>query len=506
MKFTRYTVPKNLYNIKSNIICTRNLSTSPVLSKTKDSNKQALRNLGTSLQNGMVKGDNENPEPNDQPDDSDEHKQNYKILQNYYDSISHMTTEDLLIQQNLDEGKQFNSFPSEHFLDRKSLIRNLPDEIDIFNTPISKIEKIYKDLGKLDKDRSVHLKYYKRYLRNYSDPIIRILQEFNGINDKFKMLRRGEADKLYLNPNSSLFKDNLFHLPYNVVGFDRSVSGFPLSSSTSKDISYPLEFIQDLQQCDPKIKLHKKDLDFVEYTENSQTINPDELIKPTIDNVINMINDEIEKPRNFVVLDDVNQYKVLKFGFLNKFNSMLETEINSIKSSLQKEIELILSADNKSPNLLLFNHLFFKKNSFKLCDLLKDKQLPNSKILILSYNVKEMNLIPYNYLCNNSVRSHKRLYNHIFKLFLINLKDQIETLLRLKYFNRKQVFVNNLNTKISNIITFKLINLFHRANRLGNIEESVIFKPYENKSYKRLYNYKRNSTKRFNMVDLEHQL
>lgn len=495
----------------------RLLHTTRSLYKAKDANKQALRNLGMALQKDITK-DHEQSQIEEQ--NHQDFKQNYKKLQSYYDSISHMPTEDLLIQQNFDEGKQFKSFPSEHYLDRKDLIRNLPDEIDIFNTPLSKIENIYKDLSKLDKDRSVQLKYYKRYLRNYSDPIVRIIQEFNGINDKFKLLRRGEIDKLYLNPNSSLFKDNLFGLPYNVVGFDRSISGFPLRTGRDKstDISYPQEFIQDLQQCNPNIKIHKKDLDFIEYNKDSISIDPNDLLSPNnlkYSKVMNLIYNELDVPKKFLLVDDVNEYKVLKFRFLNKYNSILETEINTLKSNLQKEIELILSSSSESNNLLLFNHQFFKTNSFKLCDFLKDDDKntkKNANMLIISYNVKELNLIPYNYLIDKSRRSKKKLFNHLFKLFLINLQDQIETLNRIKYSNRKQVFKNSLNTKITNIIKFKLINLLDRVNQLEvlNAEDTIVFKPFTTRNYKRLYNYNkvrastnRRSGTQFSLTDLE---
>lgn len=495
----------------------RLLHTTQTLSKAKDANKQALRNLGLALQKDITK-DHEQSQIEEQ--NHQDFKKTYKKLQSYYDSISHMPTEDLLIQQNFDEGKQFKSFPSEHYLDRKDLIRNLPDEIDIFKTPLSKIEKIYKDLGKLDEDRSVQLKYYKRYLRNYSDPIVRIIQEFNGINDKFKLLRRNEIDKLYLSTNSSLFKDNLFGLPYNVIGFDRSISGFPLRLGRDKptDISYPPEFIQDLQQCSPNIKIHKKDLDFIEYNKDSISIDPNDLLSPNnlkYSKVMNLIYNELDVPKKFLLVDDVNDYKVLKFKFLNKYNSIVETEINTLKSSLQKEIELILSSNNEANNLLLFNHQFFKTNSFKLCDFLKDDDKNtkrNANMLIISYNVKEFNLIPYNYLLDKSRRSKRHFYNHLFKLFLINLQDQIETLNRIKYSKRKEVFRKNLNTKISNIIKYKLFDLLDRVNHLKvlNAADAICFKPFTTRNYKRLYNYNkvrasthRRSGTQFNLTDLE---
>ncbi|CAH6719162.1 hypothetical protein CLIB1444_02S02322 [[Candida] jaroonii] len=464
-----------------------------------------LKNLGVPIQKSK-----------DQTRDSkveekiDDNEDTHKKLKDYYDSIAYMTADDLMIQQNLDQGKQFNSFDSEHYLDRKTLTKNIPNEIDIFETPYPEIEKIYKDLNKLDTDKTVQLKYYKRYLDNYSDPVNLLLQEFNRIDEKFKLLRRDEIDNLNLNPNSYFYHENLFNLSYNVLGFDRSISGFPLRMGKHKltDVTYPVEFIQDLQMCQKKIKLHKKDLDFVEYNENSLSINPNNLNNPQIsDNqgsmnkVIDMIYNELDVPKNFLIVDDVHDYNCVKFKFLNKFNSILETEINTLKASLQKEIEFILSSNNESKNLLLFNHQSFKTNQYKLCDFVKENKPNNDpidelsgkpQVVLLSYNIQEFNLIPYTYLINRTRRSRKRLFNHIFKLFLINLKDQIETLLRIKYSKKKSTFINNLNLKITNITQFKLMNFFYSINDLKLIKpgHAIYLKPYKSRNYKRLYNYK----------------
>lgn len=545
---------------------TRWFHASGVMFKPKNQNDQLLSNLGASLQKGEIQENNDNNNDNGSNNNNNNNnnnsndegdklvgiKDNYKKLQDYYNSISYMSIEDLMIQQNLDEGKQFKSFPSEHYLDRKQLLKDIPDEIDIRNTPLSKIHKIYKNLDKLDEDKTVHLKYYKRYLNNYADPIIHLLQEFNGINEKFKLLRRNELDSLSLNPGSYLYKENLFNLPYNVVGFDKSISGFPLRTGKHRltDISYPQEFIQDLTTNKDKIKVHKKDLDFIEFNENSSSINPSNLISPhdsvfntplqnhnqKFDRFINLIYNELEVPKNFILVDNINDYKILKFRFLNKFNSILETEINTLKGSLQKEIELVLSSGNSSNNLLLFNQQFFKTNAFKLCDFLRDNDpssannnhsngdgneseakgknpgLPAANVLIISYNIKEFNLIPYNYLINKSRRTERKLFNHLYKLFLINLTDQIETLSRLKYSNKKQIFLNNLNVKISNTIKYKLMNLLHSINEFKTIpvDETVIFKPYGNKNFKRVYNYRtiplsrhKKSSFKMKLIDLE---
>lgn len=503
-------------------------------------NKRILKNLGISLQKGDISDDKLDDQRHHEHHDKQEEEMNkvneiHKRVQEFYDSISMMTVDDLMIQQNLDQGKQFKSFPSEHYLDRKKIINSLPNEIDIFNTPLSQIERIYKELSKLDHDKSVHLKYYKRYLNNYFDPIIQLLQEFNGINEKFKLLRRNEIDNLSLNPNSYLYQENLFNLPYNVIGFDKSISGFPLRLGKHKvdDQSYPQEFIQDLQMFKKKIKVNKKDLDFFENNENTTNINPHHLMTPSeimslsdpssggdpktnpaFNKIINLIYNELEVPKNFIIIKNINNFVQVNFNFLNKFNSIVETEINSLKNSLQKEIELILNENDKSNNLILFSPQLFKTNQFKLCDFMTDEENKNDttkratgsttnstpkpkppggngNYLIINYNIKEFNMIPYNCLVSNYIKSDSQLYKQLFKIFLINLRDQLETLIRLKYFNNKSVFINNIHFKISNIIKYKLLKLFKSINLFSNkVDTSISFKPFDDKNFKRVYNYK----------------
>ena len=204
----------------------------------------------------------------------------------------------------------------------------------------------------------------------------------------------------------------------------------------------------------------------------------------------------------------------MNFNFLNKFNSIVETEINSLKNSLQKEIELILNENDKSNNLILFSPQLFKTNQFKLCDFMTDEENKNDtakratgsttnstakpkppggngNYLIINYNIKEFNMIPYNCLVSNYIKSDSQLYKQLFKIFLINLWDQLETLIRLKYFNNKSVFINNIHFKISNIIKYKLLKLFKSINLFSNkVDTSISFKPFDHKNFKRVYNYK----------------
>lgn len=203
-------------------------------------NKDQLRKLGSILQKGKVgdQADNEtrkgtalkiDSRPEVPPSEADELpldlavKENIDELEDSYETIAFMTKDDVLIQENLDDGGQFGSFPSQHFLDRKALLRSLPDEVDLLDTPWEEIERIYSTLNRLDEDKAVHAKYMKRFGIEENDLLTK-LRLGKNLDDMCKAGRRGEK---YDVPKGleRVFK-RLY--PYNVVGFDRSLLGVPL--------------------------------------------------------------------------------------------------------------------------------------------------------------------------------------------------------------------------------------------------------------------------------------
>ncbi|KAG7193385.1 uncharacterized protein KQ657_000803 [Scheffersomyces spartinae] len=458
-----------------------------------------------------------------------ERENHMKNVKELYDSISHMSNNDFIIQHNFDNSPVFNSFDSEHFLDRKRLLKSIPDEIDIFNTPMDTIERTYKSLAQLDDDKSLHVKYYKRYLKKYDDQILNLHQDFNGITTKFKMLRRNELIRLNLSRDAFMFKENFFKHDYNVVGFDRSISGMPLyqdRNKVAKD-AYPTEFIEDLQSGTTKIQVHKRDLDFLELDELTANIDPKRMKEygsgitmhssnsggsskqfnldntsnsmGEFDEVFNNIMQDNEKqvPKNAISLKSIKDYRVLDFR--TDILLRIENEITFLRKSLQNEIELFMKANNQgSPRLLLYGHQDLLTNQYKLCEYSSSRAQRNS-ILIINYSFKDFGLLPnYTYLINSIKRRHN-LKRHLFKLFLINVEDQVDTLIRIKYIRDRDMrkFMKTLSRNINQIIKFKLMKLFEtfkpsRLNPLHNyggkmIYDAYIFKPYKNNSFKRIY-------------------
>lgn len=539
-----------------------------ILFKDEDKSKQALKKLGLSLQKGNLKNqnnddDNNNEstknemnnsgpksddnitrtsESNDSPSttilaknedtdpvdegtnqevvheydvilENENHNENDKIQQ-LYETVAYMTLEDLLIQNNLDEDLPFNSFESEHYLDRKALIRNIPNEIDIFNTPMSEIKKIYEDLSKLDDDRSVQLKYFKRYLKNYDDPVIQLLQQFNKINDKFKLLRKREIDNLALAPNAFLYRENLCDLPYNVLGFDRSITGLPLRTSEKNKLAdkcYPQEFIEDLQMFRTKIQPNKRDLNFIEIDENSHTIDPSKLGKNSGGNsnsrfefskFLNSIYEELEFPKNAIYIKDIKKYQNLEI-FSTYLINEVEYELLQFKKVLQKEIEMFMASSGSK--ILIFSHQDLKSNQFKLGEnetksnsdsmnsSIQTTPKLNNSLVIINYNFKNFNLIPGYGLIINSRHQYHSIYKHLFKIFLINLEDQIDTLFRIKYYNQSKMkkFMKSIKLKIDNLIKDKLIKIvldkriINKSNAKG--VDALIYKPNDSTAFKRIY-------------------
>lgn len=418
-------------------------------------------------------------------------------VQEAYETVAYMSVDDLEIQRNLDQGKQF-SFPSEHYLDRKKIIRSLPDEVDLFDLSGINLEKIYKDLRRLDEDKSVQLKYYKKYLRNYDDLINNLIQEFNGINSKFKSLRREEITNLSLAPSAFYYKENLFNQPYNVIGFDRSISGLPLRTGKNRltDVCYPKEFVEDLQMHRKKIPMHKRDLNFLEEEKDSVNIDPRYLNKRPIrneyDDNFNKFLDiiyENEVPEFTIHYENVNQYNILPNISQDLYDDF-ENEIFQLRSFLQGQIKSHITKSGSK--ILLFGNQEIKTNQFKLCEVIKPNHLNTSSLLVINYNVKLFNVFPNYSALLNSRRQMKNLSNHLFKLFLINLEDQIDTLIRMKYHDSKDMknFMKHLKSTIKSTIKNKLIpsciSNINQRQPYSHIE-AFIHEVSPNSPFKRIY-------------------
>lgn len=436
----------------------------------KDSKKDALRSLGDSLLKGQVKN---------------EWKESPSEIQLVYDSVSHMTSEDVQIQHNLDQGGQFQTFESDHYLDRKRLLREIPDEIDIFTASDEVIKKTYHSLEMLDKDKSVQFKYYKRYIKRYDDPVTHLIQQFNGIDSKFKMLRRREIDNLSLSPGSFYYRENLLKNPYNVVGFDRSISGLPLRSGKNQlEQSYPQEFIEDLQMYRKIIPVQKRDLDFIEPEEAPHNVDPSRLARPNIsemDNILDDINHELTTTRNTFSIRSIGDYQPIPIK--TSLQVKIELEILDMKLQLQQEIETAMTA--KGSRLLMFNQDDIRTNFYKFCEAKTFKPASGSNIVIVNYNIRELSILPPFYFTMNSRKQQRGVHKHLMKLFIINLEDQIDTLMRIKYQSDAEItkFMKKLANNIRKVISTKLMDVFEKKSL---DVDAVVYKPLMDKPFKRI--------------------
>lgn len=378
-------------------------------------------------------------------------KKNINELEDNFETVAFMTKDDVAIQENFDQGNQFGSFSSEHFLDRKALIRSLPDEIDIVNTPWEEIDRIYNLLKKLDEDRSVHLRYVRRFGIDPNDLITR-LRMGNNLEDMCRAGRRGER---YEMPKGleRVFK-RLYE--YNVVGFDRSIVGVPLRSSNNGkgnqnnvSRSFPVEMISDMRPFDTKVPVHKADVNFLDDDQLKESILPyDPKPLPPED----LLRD-VGKP---IFIDNIDNYR--KIGHhLAEFLNKIEKETLSLKDLLYLEIARKMIPTGV--DVVNVNAPKMKTSEYVIAS--KDHDATTTSGPTTSYRFKNFDLIPIDGMVLATTKHHNNLYKHLFKVILINLDEHIDVLTRIKYTlpDEARAFTRKLYGKIHRILFTKLMPL-----------------------------------------------
>ncbi|KAF3993426.1 hypothetical protein FT663_00449 [Candidozyma haemuli var. vulneris] len=462
-------------------------------------NKDQLRKLGSVLSKGKVgestdketrKGTALNISTKNLPPPStiDESaldlavKENIDELEDSYETVAFMTKDDVQIQENLDSGGQFGSFPSKHFLDRKALIRSLPDEVDMLDTPWEEIERIYSTLNRLDEDKAVHAKYMKRFGIDEKDLMTK-LRLGRNLDDMCKAGRRGEK---YDVPKGleRVFK-RLY--PYNVVGFDRSILGVPLRTgkhslksdddeNARKQI--PEELVRDVRPFDTKVPVHKIDVNFFEEDQLKESISPyDSKPLPPEDLLRN-----IGKP---LIFDDIDNYKKIEHPSVELLDR-IEREALTLKDSLYLEIaRKMIPSGTDVVNL---NAPKLRTNEYVVAS--KDHHATTLSGPTLSYRYKYFDLVPvYGMLLTN--RKHcNNLYKHLFKVILINLEEHIDVLTRIKYKSpeESQAFLGKLYAKIHRVVSDKLMPMAVDSRlRISLDYQAVIHKHIASFNFSRLY-------------------
>lgn len=467
-------------------------------------------------------------------------------VQQVLEKVNSMSFKELQTQKFLDGNKPFLSTEADGFLVRKNLIRDLPDKIDLFEeedlgngtSPLSPlrtsfspqstspypmetlkdIQKIYSDLSKLDSDESMHRKYFEKYgIRpGQSNDIV---QGFNGINEKFLLLRRGETLQLGLSPNNFRFEKNMFNMPYNVPGFDVSFSGIPLRFGKQKltKKQLPLELVKDLRMYTKSVPIRKGDLDFDTEKEKLKKEEEDEMsitIHPKVDTVV--IIDKVkllEKdciettkslsqynpfPSPAVTLAakssaDSSSHPVVFPSVRSKFETSVEFIISRMQRSLIKEIEVYLGGVYKSPDLI------FKPNLFYLFEKKKPKVLTlwnkhGTTEISLPIQLAKLSSLPLSVYYIKTKKEKRFLRLHLFKIFMINLEGLIDRLITMKYQTEDEknsflsILADKVYTEIDNVLLNEIIREFKvpSKNLKKNDVGVIMYSPFKNGLFKRI--------------------
>ena len=391
---------------------------------------------------------------------------------------------------------------------------------------MKKIEQIYQNLSKLDQDKSMHLQFLKQSFIDYKNDLLYLDQFLRGINLKFKQYRRGEVRYFFVYPTVfEHVHDKILH-QYNVVGFDRSLFGMPLDKQLDKlvlprefiqdlpqfdniielnkiDASLGFKLVEEQQfgklidsLWDPRMVKPLKELQ-KEYKErlNEQKKDKNQQLEKQLQPPLKSKDDTIngkQPDKKFIVIKK-GGYRQIKLKESSLQYSpvirRIEEEIELMINDLNKQIKTTLESDNIK--VLIPNENENENKNDK-----NDKETittftsptgfqPTSRIKTNFYeivfkekiyqgylvSVERLILKNFNILPNYALLYHKinypplikrKLLNHIFKIFLININEKFNYLQKIKYLTQRQQieFHKKLIKQIKYIIRFKLLRYF----------------------------------------------
>ncbi|MDC6271291.1 hypothetical protein PP707_03245 [Acetobacter pasteurianus] len=460
-----------------------------------------------------------------------------------YDSVSSMSRRDYLLQLALDGDASFGSFENPKRIDSRKILRLIPDELDLTDPKdMERVDEVYSKLAKLDSNQEMHQKYLKQIIIDYDNYFIELDQTIRGIQSKFKQLRRGETDRF--NAGSWVYElvNDRMKYPYNVVGFDRSFTGMPLRSDFLQKPVWPREFIQDLPRYGGhKIQLKKADFNLPEH-DGSINVNPasvkplqslydyennhnnrsrlnDGLYHTTTNNNNNSLN-KVQKatheyfsnvwglPKHYIPVKSTENYQRLNLNN-HQITNRLVQEIRIMKKRLTDEIKATMETSNVV--LLSANKNYYKdhikSNQYILCEI-KDEQVGSF------YIWKSFSILPPYIFLPLSKRRERNLTKHLHKLFLLNLKDEVEILFNIKYDHTRDVkkYMKSLVKEIGHNILFRLWRYFKINKRTSRSslslssaflsassfqlplvkqkmksKDAILYKPFKDSCFKRIY-------------------
>lgn len=467
----------------------------------KDEDKDLLKKLGSILQRGKVgsesagKGNHRKLKTRleEKPKEMTQYqkeslalelvvREHLPELEKSYQKLAFMTRDDIRIQENLALGAQFGAAPSGHYLDRAAIIQTLPNEVDLLNTPWDEIQRIYGALEQLDQDKSLASKVLKKYRIDERDlkTRLKVGKNVDGV------CRSGRRKENYEVPR--LFDRMFNHLhPFNIVGFDRSISGAPLLSgkhSIRRDSKQrirdeiPVELMQDIRPFNTKVSIMKRDANFMDEDLLKECISPHDPKPLAAKDALSGIG----KP---IFVDRVNNYQKLETPQLRELVDLIDREISTLRDSLSTEIAREMFPLN---NVIPISINELKTNHYVLT--LKEHAATAYSGPALSYHYKLFHLIPvYGFFL------HKRnqlncLYRHLFKVMILNLEDHCRQLMKIKYKlpEESKMFMNRIKGKIHRALTEKIMSrILEERIRFSTMNDAIIWKPFLKTDFSRIY-------------------
>lgn len=414
-------------------------------------------------------------------------------LEENYLKVIQMSEEDIRIQEHFSQGLQWGGHSPAHFFDRAAAYRSLPDTIDLLNTPRSEIERVYGVISDLDNDKSLFERAIKVASNKVPTPGNRGRQEKNFF-ESCKNLRRGESPQPQL--TRELISRVLF--PYDVVGFDRSILGFPLSGVKAisddgrKFIAQELIEDHNTHAFRTDFPLKKEYVNIIDFDVMKDCVEPQYSKPDSIEEALKIIG----KP---IFIDDISQYNTLCPPKL-PLVAVISTEIKLLERSLASEKEIskgtakprieALEAENEKITLLSLSKDFsvVKSGEFILASKHQDSTIqegPTYKYLIRTFDI-----VPFFGVNLVSRKQYHLFYRHLFKVFLTNCATLIDDLTQVKYKLSEDVktFTRRLYGRIHNIIKNKILPVALKHRSVYSLDfEIIIHKTMRSGAFLRLY-------------------
>lgn len=478
----------------------RYLSYSKILLK--DDMKNKFGKLGKALLKGDVKSSEGSltktateTTSNDKPlTPLEECSEKYRVeLEESYSSLIQMSEDDIAIQDNFNKGIQWGGHSPTHFLDRTAAYRSIPEKSDILTTPWAEFKRIYGVLDQLDNDKALFERALKLANNKVPLPRNRARQE-KVFYDSCRDLRRGEPAK------PSLLIDQITKTvyPYNVVGFDKTISGFPLSGmkavTATGDKLLPQEFVEDQNSrpFDTVIPFKKEYVNIVDYEVMKNCIEPHYSKPRDLKKVLKAIG----KP---IFVDDISNYENLGPQLLPLVEAV-HTEIKHLCRSLESENIDTQDTESKVSNdndlgMDIFSVLtrsdefsLIKSGEFVLASKHQDATIQEGPTF--KYLIRAFDLIPFFGMNLVTRKQYHLFYRHLFKIFMINSERQIDTLTRTKYKLPTEVkdFTRKLYGRIHNKIKNKIMPVALKHRCVYSLKfDIVLYKPMKTSSFLRFY-------------------